>query len=133
MVSMTINDGVLGVEMHGADKLWSLRSHIDIPLQNVRSIRRDPDRVGQWWSGLKAPGTRIPGVIKAGTFHKDGESVFFDVHNPANTVIVELQDERYSELVLEVDDPERVVTAVRAALPNGAAAKTEAPTVAIAG
>jgi hypothetical protein len=131
MVSVTIDDGVLGVEMHGADRLWSLRSHIDIPLRNVRSIRRDPDRVREWWSGLRAPGTWIPGVVKAGTFHKDGESVFFDVHDPANTVIIELRDERYSELVLEVDDPERVVAAVRAALPHGS--KAEIPAAAVAG
>jgi len=131
MVSVTIDDGVLGVEMHGADKLWSLRSHLDLPLRNVRSIRRDPDVVRQWWSGLRAPGTWIPGVVKAGTFHKDGESVFFDVHDPANTVIVELRDERYSKLVLEVDDPERVVAAVRAALPDGS--KAETPTAAMAG
>ena len=131
MVSVTIDDGVLGVEMHGADKLWSLRSHIDIPLRNVRSIRRDPDRVREWWSGLRAPGTWIPGVVKAGTFHKDGESVFFDVHDPANTVIIELRDERYSELVLEVDDPERVVAVVRAALPHGS--KAEIPAAAVAG
>jgi hypothetical protein len=130
MVSVTIDDGVLGVEMHGADKLWSLRSHIDIPLRNVRSIRRDPDRVREWWSGLRAPGTWIPGVVKAGTFHKDGESVFFDVHDPANTVIIELRDERYSELVLEVDDPDRVVAAVRAALPQGSTAKIPAAAVA---
>jgi hypothetical protein len=130
MVSVTIDDGVLGVEMHGADRLWSLRSHIDIPLRNVRSIRRDPDRVREWWSGLRAPGTWIPGVVKAGTFHKDGESVFFDVHDPANTVIIELRDERYSELVLEVDDPERVVAAVRAALPQGSTAKIPAAAVA---
>jgi hypothetical protein len=131
MVSLTIDDGVLGVEMHGADKLWSLHSHLDIPLRNVRGVRRDPDRVKQWWSGLRAPGTWIPGVVKAGTFHRDGKSVFFDVHDPANTIIVELQDERYSELVLEVDDPERVVATVRAALQDGS--RVVAPAAAVAG
>lgn len=121
MVSLTIGDDVLGIEMHGADKLWSLHSHIDIPLRNVQGIRRDPDRVRQRWSGLRAPGTWIPGFVKAGTFHKDGKSVFFDVHDPASTVIIELRDERYSELVLEVAEPERVVAEVSAAIRDAAA------------
>jgi hypothetical protein len=131
MVNVTIDDGVLGVEMLGVDKLWTLRSHIDIPLENVQAIRRDPDRVRRWWSGLRAPGTWIPGVIKAGTFHKDGKSVFFDVHDPANTVIIELADERFSELVLEVDDPDLVVTTVGAAL-GASTAMAAKPSVSVA-
>jgi hypothetical protein len=132
MVSLTVDGGVLGVQVHGYDRLWSLRDHIDISLRNVRDISHDPDRVKQRWSGFRAPGTWIPGVLKAGTFHKDGKTVFFDVHDPANAIVIELRDEAYSELVLEVDDPERVVAAVKAALPDVSGAREQGPSTALA-
>jgi roadblock/LC7 domain-containing protein len=64
------------------------------------------------------PGTNIPGVLTAGTFYQDGKRVFWDVHNPENTVVIELNDERYSELIIEVADPQRAVEEVNAALPR---------------
>ena len=122
MVNLTIEDGALHVEMHGADKLWTLRSRIDIPLANVRSIRRDTEGVARWWSGLRVPGVQIPGLLKAGTYYQDGGLVFFDVHDPARTVTIELHDERYRALVLEVADPDQVVAEVRSALDQRAPA-----------
>jgi hypothetical protein len=49
------------------------------------------------------------GVITAGTFYQDGKRVFWDVHNPDNTVVIELRDERYNQLVVEVADPNAAV------------------------
>ena len=40
------------------------------------------------------PGTNIPGVLTAGTFYQHGKRVFWDVHNPDNTVVIELKDEQ---------------------------------------
>jgi hypothetical protein len=61
-------------------------------------------------------GTSIPGVITAGTFYQDGKRVFWDVHNPENTVVIELEDDRYDELIIEVADPKAAVELVEAAL-----------------
>jgi hypothetical protein len=64
------------------------------------------------------PGTNIPGVLTAGTFYEDGKRVFWDVHNPDNTVVIELKDERYNQLVVEVADPKAAVELVQSALPR---------------
>jgi hypothetical protein len=64
------------------------------------------------------PGTNIPGVLTAGTFYQDGRRVFWDVHNPDNTVVIELRDERYNELIVEVADPQTAVEMVKGALPR---------------
>jgi hypothetical protein len=116
MVNITVEDNKLAVDMEGIDKLWALRSHIDIPLANVTGIRRDPDEGRRWWAGLRAPGTAIPGGMKAGTFHQNGRRIFFDVHDPDNTIVIDLQDEHFDELVLEVDDPDAVISAVEVGL-----------------
>lgn len=62
------------------------------------------------------PGTNIPGVLTAGTFYQDGQRVFWDVHHPDNTIVIQLKDERYNELIVEVADPKAAVEMVKAAL-----------------
>jgi hypothetical protein len=120
MTEVTIEDHTLAVEMEGADKLWTMHSHIDVPLDHIAQIRRSPDETRGFWRGLRAPGTRLPGVIDAaGTFYHDGKRIFFDVHDPDNTVVIELHDEHFDELVLEVADPDQVVATVQSALNNG--------------
>lgn len=86
-----------------------------IPLANVRGATADPG-IATEPKGLRAPGSHLPGVITAGTFHQDGEKVFWDVRDPAKAVVIELADERYARLVLQVDDPRAAVALVESAL-----------------
>lgn len=115
MVALSIEDDVATFEVQGADKLWALHSRLRVPLEHVRGARVDRAIAHGWWHGFRAPGTSIPGVLTAGTFYHDGKRVFWDVHHPENVVVVELADERYDELVIEVADPEGVVALITAA------------------
>jgi hypothetical protein len=116
MVALSIEDDVATFEVQGADKLWALRSRLEIPLAHIRGARADPGIAHGWWHGIRAPGTSIPGVLTAGTFYQHGKRVFWDVHDPENVVVVELADERYDELVVEVADPAAVVALIAAAV-----------------
>jgi hypothetical protein len=58
-----------------------------------------------WFDGLKLAGTALPGVITAGTFYQHGELVFWDVHDGANAIRIQLDHERYKELIVEVAEP----------------------------
>jgi hypothetical protein len=118
MVDLSIASGNLELHVRGADKLWALKSSLEIPLQHIAGIRADPTVAQGWWHGIRMPGTNIPGVLTAGTFYQHGKRVFWDVHNPDNTVVIELRDERYDELIVEVGDPQLTVQRLRAALPN---------------
>jgi len=118
MVDLSISGGNLVLHVHGADKLWALKSSLEIPLAHVAQIRADPSIARGWWHGLRMPGTNIPGVLTAGTFYKDGKRVFWDVHNPDNTIVLELRDERYNELVVEVADPNATMAMVKSVLPR---------------
>ena len=117
MVDLSVSAGNLVLHVRGADKLWAFKSSLEIPLAHIAEIRADPIAHG-WWHGLRMPGTNIPGVLTAGTFYQDGKRVFWDVHNPENTVVIELQDERYNELIVEVPNPKVAVELVKAALPR---------------
>jgi hypothetical protein len=117
MVDLSVSDGKLVLHVQGADKLWAFKSSLEIPLQHVAGIRADPSIAHGWWHGFRVPGTNIPGALTAGTFYQDGQRVFWDVHNPDNTVVIDLHDERYNELVVEVADPDGAVELLRALLP----------------
>jgi hypothetical protein len=109
MVDISISDDRACFEVHGWDKLWSLKSRLEIPLAHIRAIRADPTVARGWWHGFKTVGTDLPGVIFAGTFHQHGKRIFWDVHDPERTIVVELSDERYDELIVEVANPAEAV------------------------
>ena len=115
MVDLSVSGGNLVLHVRGADKLWALKSSLEIPLAHIAEIRADPSVAHGWWHGLRMPGTNIPGVITAGTFYQHGERVFWDVHNPDNTIVIELRDERYNELIVEVADPQAAVELIKGA------------------
>ncbi|NUO97932.1 MAG: hypothetical protein HOV96_29370 [Nonomuraea sp.] len=115
MAEISIDGGNLVVEIEGLDKLWALKSRLVIPLSNVRGATADPGIVKEP-KGVRAPGAHLPGVITAGTFHLDGEKVFWDVRDGSKAVVIELADERYARLVVEVADPRATVTRVEQAI-----------------
>ena len=114
MVEITVNGEQLHLEVKGWDKLWAFKSELDIPLQHIRSVRHDPDAASGWWHGIRFPGTQLPGVITAGTFYQHGKRIFWDIHHPEKAIIIELHDDRYDELIVEVDDPLFAVEQIRA-------------------
>jgi hypothetical protein len=106
MTTIEIVEGRLKIEIIGWDKIWSLKSNLDFPLEHVVRARRwDKERDKGWW-GIRAPGTYVPGVIVAGTYHRTGEHVFYDVHDFARAIVIELEDEWYARLVVQVANPD---------------------------
>lgn len=118
MVDLSTSEGKLVLNVRGADRLWAFKSSLAIPLEHVQAIRAGSSIARGWWHGIRMPGTSLPGVITAGTFYQHGKRVFWDVHNPENTVVIELRDERYNELIVEVADPDAAVGLVKASLPE---------------
>jgi hypothetical protein len=114
MTRVSITDGKLAIEVQGWDKLWSLTSRLEIPLQSVMDVRgADADEEA---IGLRTLGTHVPGVITAGTFLQEGSLVFWDVHDLTRAVVVDLRDERYTKLVIEVPDPAGTISMIDDAL-----------------
>lgn len=118
MVDLTVADGKLILHVKGMDELWAFKSTLEVPLIHIAGVRADPDAARGWWHGLKMPGTNLPGVITAGTFYQDGKRVFWDVHNPDKTVVIDLRNEKYQQLIVEVADPESAVQLLSANLPQ---------------
>ncbi len=116
MVELEVLKSSLVLHIRGADKLWALKSELEVPIAHIAAVRVDSAIAQGWWKGLKMPGTNIPGVITAGTFYQHGKRIFWDVHDPANTVVISLRDDRYDELIVEVANPNAAVKLIQDAI-----------------
>jgi len=116
VAEVELAEDTLSIHVLGMDRLWALRSHLEIPLSHVSGAKAAPEVARRWWQGIRSGGTHVPGVIMAGTFHQEGERVFWDVHDPEKAIVIGLMDERYTRLVIEVEDPPATVAAIQAAL-----------------
>lgn len=116
MIEITIEAEKAIFEVEGWDKLWSFRSRLEIPLAHVKDAHADPHPAMGWFQGLKLIGTDLPNIFRAGTFYQDGGLVFWDVHYPEKTIVVDLEHERFQKLVVEVADPQAAVALIKNAL-----------------
>ncbi|MDQ6710095.1 MAG: hypothetical protein M3Z11_06010 [Candidatus Dormibacteraeota bacterium] len=116
MAGVEISGDTLTLHVTGVDRILALKSSLSVPLAHVTDIDQDVAEASGVYHGLKLPGTNLPGVVTAGSFLRDGKWTFWDVHDPARSVIIRLRDEHYSLLVVGVDDPAATVAQVRAAL-----------------
>lgn len=105
----------LSIKVQGLDKFWALKSRLTIPLSHVRGATIDPGIIKEP-RGLRSPGTYVPGVIVAGTYHRDGQRTFWNVRDATKAVVIELADETYQRLVIEVQDPRHTVDVIEASI-----------------
>lgn len=116
MVNVSISDGNAIFEVEGMDRIWSFKSRIEIPLSHIAGVTIDREAARGWWHGIRMPGTQIPGLITAGTYYEHGRRVFYDVHDTDNTIVIELNDEKYDHLVVEVANPSAEVARITSAI-----------------
>ena len=95
------------------------QSSLEIPLVHITGVRADSEVARGWWHGVRMPGTSVPGVITAGTFYQDGKRVFWDVHHPEKTIVIDLHDERFNETLFETLDNQQNFPLTRPAAPSG--------------
>jgi len=116
MVNITIKGDRIHLDVEGIDKMWAVRSHLEFPLSHILAVRVDTEAARGWWHGFRLMGSNIPGILTAGTFYQQGELVFYDVHDPDRTIVLDLDHERYKKLIVEVGDPEAAKKAIDRAL-----------------
>jgi hypothetical protein len=118
MVEISIESDKAVFAVQGWDKLWALRSRLEIPLAHIRDVHADTSPKMGWFQGLRVMGADIPNVFRAGTFYQDSGWVFWDVRHQDKAIVIELRDEHFQKLVVEVADPSSAVQMLTQALPK---------------
>jgi hypothetical protein len=114
MTQIEIAGDRLKIEVLGWDKLWSFKSRLNFALKNVLAARVAENLPKFGYRGLRAlrvPGTHLSGVITAGSYYyyQQGKWAFWDVHDMKKAIEIDLQNEAYAHLVIEVKNPQEVV------------------------
>ena len=118
MARVTVREGKLRVKITGIDRVLALRLEVEVPLAHVRGATIDPQLGHKHpWLGVgSAPGTPYPGVRALRGMLQQADWVFWDVHDADQAIVIELADEHYARLVVEVDDPQAVVAEIEQAI-----------------
>jgi hypothetical protein len=114
VTTVEIDGDRLRVRLTGWDKVWAMKSGLDVPLDLVRSV--EPAPLDLKPRGLRAPGSYWPGLIAAGTYRRRGGKEFWSVRDKSRAILIDLEDESYDRLVLQVPDPHATLAAIRNAL-----------------
>jgi hypothetical protein len=112
MVEVNVHHDTVTFTVRGLHKVFAFKSELTVPRSHITEVRQDPEAAKRL-EGIRAGGTSLPGIVKAGTFYLDHQGShkpsFIDVANPDNVVVITLRDEEYQQLIVEVDDPVAVV------------------------
>lgn len=112
MVQITKYHSGIKIQLLGWHKLWAFKDYLVIPAINISNIHHAPDTKLGWWKGWRIPGTHVPGLIVAGTYYRNKKKYFWDVVNAQNTVVLEVNNFKYDEIHVEVQDPAETVKLV---------------------
>ena len=64
-----ISDESLEIVLEGREKVWALKRRIIVPVETVINVEWVSSTVNTWrLSGLRAPGTGVPGFFTQGHF-----------------------------------------------------------------
>src|SRR5581483_4669324 len=83
----------------------------DIPLDHVVSVETGEQAAGAT-GGIDAVLSRVPAALAPRTFHQQSGRGLLAGHDPARALAIRLWNERYDRIVIDVDQPEMVVSAI---------------------
>lgn len=119
MVEVDIQSHELVVHFPGVNWGLAMRSRLAIPLTHIVDVRPHPPEARfdeTIVEGNRGIGTYVPGKIVVGSVYThDGGGAFYALRDPARAVAVDLRDEPYTRLVVEVEREEPEVWARRLA------------------
>jgi hypothetical protein len=110
----------LELSLEGWEHLWAFRlGHFSVPLAHV--VRAEASRPPWTWKTIRAPGTAVPGLIKAGTYYTaEGREFWYVVRSPwkqpLTPLTIELRGEPFERLVVSIDDARGWAERINAAL-----------------
>lgn len=108
MVAVSKVDENILFEVLGSHKFWAFRSEIKVKYENIVSVKHT--QISWWsWVGWRVPGTSLPFVICAGTYLKNKEKHFWDVSNKSKVIEIEIKNEEFQKLFIEVENVEETI------------------------
>ncbi|MFQ4146776.1 hypothetical protein [Chlorogloeopsis sp. ULAP02] len=105
-MDLYINENKLNIEFTFTEQLLAVRweKSWSIPLAHIAQVTTAEPKSS--WKELRAPGSFIPGLIKAGTDYTNRSKEFWYVNRDKNYLTIELQNESYQRIILTINNHE---------------------------
>ena len=115
MTELAFAPEALKVKLNLGERLAALHGDVAVPWSKVRGAQV-LDR--KWWQGLgmRVPGTALPGLIIAGTFVWRADKAFVYWRRGQQVIQINLDDAKYTRIVLGVEDAELAADQINTAL-----------------
>ena len=99
-MKISVKNNMLSITLSKSETLLSIKHSLNMPLRHVKRVHaKQPKTV---WREIKAPGSFLPGVVKAGTYYTPRGKEFWCVTRNTKPLVIELKSEKYKRLVLGV-------------------------------
>lgn len=109
-MKLEISHGKLRINLGDLEKALDVRGGFEIPLENILKVGTEAQRTG--WRETRAPGTHLPGAIKAGTYYTPRGKEFWYVTDKG-VLVLELENEPYKRIILSIDGNEEWAARIR--------------------
>jgi hypothetical protein len=103
-MKLNLENDNLTIELEWYEQLWAvtLNQQMQIPLNHIdQATTAEPESN---WAEIRAPGTFLPGVIKAGTYYTKHGREFWYVTMDKNYLTLDLHSEPYRRLIITIPD-----------------------------
>lgn len=115
MADIEVQPDALVIHIRGIDKLLSFASQFTLPRSHVKGAHAGIDAGAreQLDHSYRLPGAYMPGIAIAGRFFEHGQWAFWDIHTGEKAITIEVDHDKYTRFVVEVDEPKVTVAAIQ--------------------
>lgn len=99
-MDLNLQEHAIKIQLEPTERLWGfhLSGHIEVPLETIQSVTIE--RPNTTWQELRAMGTYLPWVIKAGTYYSKRGREFWYVQGDDPCLCIDISEGYYKRIVL---------------------------------
>ena len=118
MTKVEIVGDKLVLTVEGIDVILAFKKSLEVPLAHVTKVELGvtADAQARLDESIRLPGAYMPGIAIAGRFYRHANWIFWNIHEGKRAITIDVNHDGYVSLVVEVEDPEKAVREIRAAL-----------------
>jgi hypothetical protein len=91
-VNIVIDKDVIRIELSRLERMLTFHKSLKVPISQIREI--STDLPPPTWKEIRAPGTAIPGLTKAGTYYTSRGKEFWMLRKKDSPIRIELSDNK---------------------------------------
>jgi hypothetical protein len=103
-MQLSLNQDQLVIQLGWYEQLLAFTLHNPIVVSLDHLLQVSAEEPPSRWTDLRAPGTHLPGVIKAGTYYTRHGREFWYATVDRKFLVLELREEPYQKIVLTVEN-----------------------------